>query len=224
MKTKLDQDTVIRAVLELLEEARYGRAGCPLQELEAIMAGERGIEEKDLQSALSRVKGELFVTAKDQAARGPRAHWNPNSLLVLTPKGKSLLRELRVTAQFNVRVPQRLLEEIGSSPVSHQGETPSETALRLMEEGVRMEKCPGISFKWAASGRRPFVLGAGLSVWEIYHIWQDFDRNADRVAKAYPYLKAGQVNVAVAYAQAYINEMPLGDWGEKPPFAQVVKV
>lgn len=225
MRTTLDQDTVVRAVLELLEDARYARAGCPLEELEAIMGRDRGIEEKDLEAAFTRVKAEQLVGAKDQPAlANPRAPWHPGSLLVLTSKGKSLLRELRATAQFNVRAPQRLLEEIGSPPVSHQGETPSETALRLIEEGVRMEKFPGISFKWAASGRRPFVLGVGLSVWEIFHIWQDFDRNADRVAKAYPYLKAGQVNVAVAYAQAYINEMPLGEWGEKPPFAQPVKV
>jgi uncharacterized protein (DUF433 family) len=224
MKTKLGQDTVVLAVLELLEEARYARAGCPLEELEAIMGRDRGIEEKDLQAALTRVKAEQLIGAKDQHGLSPRAPWHPGSLLVLTSEGKSLLRELRTTAQFNVRAPQRLLEEIGSPPVSRQGETPSETALRLMEEGVRMEKFPGISFKWAASGRRPFVLGVGLSVWEISHIWQDFDRNADRVAKAYPYLKAGQVNVAVAYAQAYINEMPLGEWGEKPPFAQTVKV
>lgn len=215
MKTKVDQDTVIRAVLELLEESRYGRAGCPLKDLEAIMGSDRGIEDKELQSALSRVKTEQLVM-------GPRAPWNPDSRLILTTRGKSLLREYRATAQFNVRAPQRLLEELGS--VSHQGETPSETALRLMKEGVRMEKYPGISFKWAPSGRRPFVLGTGLSVWEIYHIWQDFDRSADRVAKAYPYLKAGQVNVAVSYAQAYINEMPVGQWGEKPPFAREIKV
>jgi uncharacterized protein (DUF433 family) len=222
MKTKVDQDTVVRAILELIEESRYGRAGCPLQELEAIMGGDRGIEDKERRSALIRVNAEQLVMAKDQPAMGPRAPWNQKSFLILTTKGKSALRDLRATAQFNVRAPQRLLEELGS--VSQQGETPSETALRLMEEGVRMEKFPGISFKWAPSGRRPFVLGTGLSVWQIYHIWQDFDRNADRVAKAYPYLKAGQVNVSISYAQAYINEMPVGGWGEKPPFAREIKV
>lgn len=221
MTTRVDPDTLVRAVLELLEESRYGRAGCRRQELEAIMGRDRGIEDKDLRWALGRVKAEELVTARGRAAMGPRAPWNPDSLLVLTARGKSLLREHRATAQFNVRAPQRLLEDLGS--VSHQGETPSETALRLMEEGVRMEKFPGIAFKWAPSGRRPFVLGTGLSVWEIFHIWQDFDRNAERVARAYPYLKAGPVNVAISYAQAYLNEMPLGGWGDKPPFVQEIK-
>jgi uncharacterized protein (DUF433 family) len=92
-----------------------------------------------------------------------------------------------------------------------------------MNESIRMEKYSGITFKDTVSGRRPFALGTGLSVWEIFHIWQDFDRNADRVAKAYPYLKAGQVNEAISYAQAYISEMPVGQWGEKPPFAREIK-
>jgi uncharacterized protein (DUF433 family) len=223
MKTKVDQDTVVRCILELLEESRYAHTGCSLHELDAIMVVDRGVEDKELQAALSRMRDEKLLQAKDQPVVGQRPPpWRPESCLVLTTQGKSALRELRATAQFNVRAPQRLLEELGS--IAHQGDTPSETALRLMEEGIRMEKYPGISFKWAPSGRRPFVLGTGLSVWEIYHIWQDFDRNADRVAKAYPYLKAGQVNVAISYAQATINEMPIGEWGEKPPFAQEIKV
>lgn len=223
MKTQLDQETIVRALLELLKDSRYGRAGCPLKDLVIIMT-DRGIDDKGLEAALSHVHAEKWVQAKDQSPLGPKPLWTSESSLLLTAKGKSVLRDLHATAQFNVRAPQRLLEELGSPPVCHPGETPSGTALRLMEEGVRMEKYPGISFKWAPSGRRPFVLGTGLSVWEIYHIWQDFDRNAERVAKAYSYLKRGQVNVAVSYAQAYLHEMPVGQWGEKPPFARELKV
>jgi uncharacterized protein (DUF433 family)/DNA-binding HxlR family transcriptional regulator len=223
MKTKADQDTLVRCLLELIEESRYGHAGCSLQEIDAIMVTDRGVEEKELQAALRRVQAEGLVQAKDQPEVGRRPPiWRPESRLALTTGGKSALRELHAMAQFNVRAPQRLLEELGS--IAHQGETPGATALRLMEEGIRMEKYPGISFKWVPSGRRPFVLGTSLSVWEIYHIWQDFDRNADRVAKAYPYLKAGHVNVAISYAQACIHEMPVGEWGEKPPFVREIKV
>lgn len=133
-------------------------------------------------------------------------------------KGKKIGR----TVQFNVRAPERLLRELGS--ISHHGESLSRTAVRLMEEGVRMEKYPGISFKWVPSGRRAFAQGTGLSVWEIYHIWRDFRQNTGRVAKAYPYLKAARVNVAISYAEAYIHEMPVGERGEKPSFAREVRV
>lgn len=128
----------------------------------------------------------------------------------------------RRTLQFNVRAPERLLEELGS--ISHHGESLSKTALRLMEEGVRMEKYPGILFSWGPSGRRAFVMGTGLSVWEICRIWQDFGRNVARVTNAYPDLKSARISVAVSYREAYIHEMPVGEWGEKPSFAREVKV
>jgi uncharacterized protein (DUF433 family) len=220
MKTKLDYGSVLHGLLDLLGEARYARSGCPLREIKGIMA-ERGVEGQDLEKALGLARDEKWVQPKSQIPVGAKSPWGAETALVLTAKGKAVLQTLRATAQFNVRAPQRLLDELGA--VAHQGEKPGAAAIRLLEEGVRMERYPGLAFKWMASGRRPFVLGTGLSVWEIYHIWRDFERNAERVSKAYPYLKPGQVNVAVTYAQAYLHEMPVGAWGEKPAFAQEFK-
>ena len=75
-----------------------------------------------------------------------------------------------------------------------------------------MQQFPGIDFRWS------------LTVWELYHVWVDHDRDAARVLRNYPSLRADHVSHAVVYAQAHLHELPESAFGTRPPFTREVRV
>lgn len=121
---------------------------------------------------------------------------------------------------FSARIPRRTKEALEAYAGARDAST-SSVAARLLEEGLRMERFPGIDFRWAPSGRRACVTGTGLTAWEMHLIWESHGRNVDRVIQDYPHLKAAQVQVGSAYIEAYPEEKPSP---ECPPFLQKVRV
>jgi uncharacterized protein (DUF433 family) len=87
-----------------------------------------------------------------------------------------------------------------------------------------MDRFPGISFRFTAIGRQPFITGTGMMVWELYHIWLDHKKDPSSVLKSYPHLKAAQVTVAAVYAKEYAKEEPPGFWGQRPPGVPEIRV
>jgi uncharacterized protein (DUF433 family) len=43
----------------------------------------------------------------------------------------------------------------------------------LLEEALRMRRCPGIVFVDGPTGRRPVLAGTGLEVWEVVKAYRD---------------------------------------------------
>lgn len=127
------------------------------------------------------------------------------------------------TVAFSARLPRDTTEGLKQYARENRVST-SAAAAQFIEEGLRMARFPGIDFRWAPSGRKPCVTGTGLSVWELFHLCEAFGENVERLLKHYPHLTAAKVNAGIAYARAYLDEMPRGDWGVKPPFAREVKV
>ena len=127
------------------------------------------------------------------------------------------------SVHFNARLPKdvanRLREYADRRRISV-----SAAAVELLDEALRMERHPGIDFRWTALGRQPFVTGTGLTVWELYHIWLDHDRNVKGLLKHYPHLESARVHAAIDYAKSYLREKPPGLWGSRPSFARVVRV
>jgi len=82
----------------------------------------------------------------------------------------------------------------------------------------------GIDFRDTAAGQLPFVTGTGLSVWELYHVWLDHDRNIHSVLQSLPRIKASHVYSAVAYAAEHPKDEPKGFWGVRPKGAKVFRV
>ena len=128
----------------------------------------------------------------------------------------------RKTVHFNARLPQDVSDELRRFADRRRIST-SAAAAQLLDEALRMEKFPGVSFRFTAIGRQPFVTGTGMMVWELYHVWLDHKRDARLVIKNYPHLKTSQVNAAVAYAKEFSREEPPGFWGQRPPGIPVVQ-
>lgn len=133
------------------------------------------------------------------------------------------VRSPRKTVHFNARLPEEVSEELRRF-AERRRISPSAAATQLLDEALRMEKFPGVSFRWTAIGREPFVTGTGMMVWEVYHVWLDHKRNVMNVLKNYPHLKSSQVKAAVAYAKEFLKEEPPGFWGRQPPGVQAIRV
>lgn len=130
----------------------------------------------------------------------------------------ALNRRDRKSVQFNIRLPGDLAGEIRESAL-RQRTTATSVAARMIEEGVRMERFPGIDFRWAPSGRQPYLTGTGLTVWEVEMIWRHHDRDVAAALRNYPHLRAEQIRAAAAYARRYAAERPL-----PPPLPSTVQI
>ncbi len=73
------------------------------------------------------------------------------------------------------------------------------------EETARTRRFAGIGFRGDDAGRRAWVIGSGLDVWEIIQMLQDFGSAEPLVAGTQ--LSPAQVRIATAYHAAYANEV-----------------
>lgn len=71
-------------------------------------------------------------------------------------------------------------------------------AERYIEEGLRMDGHPGISFRDGGSGRRPALLGTRLDVAQVIETLRQNGSSIDETAE-YLDLSAAQVETAVRY-------------------------
>ena len=76
----------------------------------------------------------------------------------------------------------------------------------LLEEALRMRRCPGIYFADEPSGRTAKVGGTGLGVWEVVRDFSN-DQDADRIRKAFPQLSQAQITAALMYYARYRDEV-----------------
>lgn len=90
-----------------------------------------------------------------------------------------------------------------------RGETRSALMQRYIEEGLRMDRHPGIVFRSGPAGRRPRLAG-GPDVWEVVRVVRNVETRGDRaIAEAASWLglSAAQVRIAVGYYADYPSEI-----------------
>jgi hypothetical protein len=75
----------------------------------------------------------------------------------------------------------------------------------LAEEAMRTRRFPGIGFRGDDAGRRPWVIGSGLDVWEICELAEDFASTEKLVSETH--LGPRQVELAMAYRNSYPEEI-----------------
>jgi uncharacterized protein (DUF433 family) len=101
----------------------------------------------------------------------------------------------------------------------------------LTEEAARMRRFPGIAFRGEDAAREAWIVSAGLDVWEIIQMLQDFgsverlvdeadlDPRAVALAQAYYESYPDQIDEAIAQ-----NRRPLAELRELYPFIGVTEV
>lgn len=93
---------------------------------------------------------------------------------------------------------------------------------------MRTRRFAGIGFRGEDAGRRPWVIGSGLDVWEIVQMVEDFG-SIDRLV-AETQLTERQVRLALAYRESYPDEVAEAiaqnrraaeEWHELYPFIEL---
>jgi uncharacterized protein (DUF433 family) len=110
------------------------------------------------------------------------------------------------TIQKSLRIPPETLREI-EGVAEEAGLDFSTAANQLLEEAVRMRRCPGIIFTSGPSGRRATLSGTGLDVWEVIATYKSLGKSLKRLGKTYHWLTETQLRSALAYYALYPQEI-----------------
>ena len=108
--------------------------------------------------------------------------------------------------QKSLRIPQETVEEI-ERIARESGQAFSSITKDLLEEAIKMRRCPGIVFTDGVTGRKARVAGTGLEVWEIITTYIGVKQNAKRLQKAYHWLTEQQLRAAIGYYTVYREEI-----------------
>ena len=83
----------------------------------------------------------------------------------------------------------------------------SRTTNELLEEAIRMRRCPGIVFTSGPAGRRATIAGTGLDVWEVVAKTRARGSDVRRLRRYYSWLPESQIRSALTYYQLYPEEI-----------------
>lgn len=108
--------------------------------------------------------------------------------------------------QKSLRIPAETARDIEALGAESGAEF-SAIANQLLDEAVRMRRCPGIAFTAGPSGRRATVAGTGIDVWEIVATHKSLGGNEARLRAAYHWLTDAQLRSALAYHRLYPAEI-----------------
>ena len=89
----------------------------------------------------------------------------------------------------------------------------------LAEEAARMRRFPGIAFRGEDAGRRAWVIGTGLDVWEVIEMLQDHETPEGLVARTR--LDTRAVELARAYYATYPEEIDEAIAENRRPLAEL---
>lgn len=113
--------------------------------------------------------------------------------------GKSLSEHL------TLRVPKRVPKELDAM-ARRRAVTATALARRYVEEGLRMDRHPGIVFREGAAGRRAAIEGRRLDVWQVIETVRASKGEIDEAAD-YLGLRPDQVRAALAYYAEFQGEI-----------------
>ena len=109
---------------------------------------------------------------------------------------------------LSVRLEAKTFERLDAES-RRAGQTRSQLAKTLLDEGLRMAAHPGIVFRSGPAGRRAGLAG-GPDVWEVIRVFQGATRpGAGRLQQTAELtgLSPGQVQIAVRYYADYPDEI-----------------
>lgn len=83
----------------------------------------------------------------------------------------------------------------------------SEVAQDLIDEALRMRKCPGIYFSDEPAGREAKIAGTGLGVWEIAGVYKAVSKDERALRARFSWLTEAQIKAALLYYRNYSAEI-----------------
>ncbi|MBI4320039.1 MAG: hypothetical protein HY675_16230 [Chloroflexi bacterium] len=114
--------------------------------------------------------------------------------------------QLMAARPSSIRIPDETRSAIEENCRS-TGRDFSSVANEMLSEAVKMRRIPGMVFADGPSGRVARVAGTGLEVFEIIRAFLSLDKDWGRLKTAYHWLSEVQLRAALAYAEAYPEEI-----------------
>jgi uncharacterized protein (DUF433 family) len=111
----------------------------------------------------------------------------------------------QLNAQITTRVSSSTRDEL-EQLARDSGEVTLSFARRLLEEGVKRERHPGVTFRNGATGRRAALEGRGMDVWRVMETVWASDGDVDAAAE-YLHIAPHEIRAAVAYYADYPEEI-----------------
>lgn len=108
--------------------------------------------------------------------------------------------------QKSLRLPEETVKEV-ESLASSAGTDFSGLARDLLEEAVKLRRCPGITFADGPAGRRARIAGAGIEVWELIAAFKGLEEDYEKLKQAYHWLSEQQLRAALSYYALYAKEV-----------------
>jgi uncharacterized protein (DUF433 family) len=108
--------------------------------------------------------------------------------------------------QKSIRIQEKTLKEIEKIS-KDSGREFSAITNELLEEALKMKRCPGIVFTLGTTGRRARIAGTGIEVWEVIATYKGIDKDFARLSKAYHWLSEQQLRAAIGYYATYTDEI-----------------
>jgi uncharacterized protein (DUF433 family) len=108
--------------------------------------------------------------------------------------------------QKSLRLPAETAKEI-ERMAKETGQDFSNITKDLLQEALKMRRCPGILFAQGTSGRRARVAGTGIEVWEVIAAYKSVKEDFNRLKKAYHWLSEEQLKAALGYYTIYPKEI-----------------
>ena len=108
--------------------------------------------------------------------------------------------------QKSLRLPVETTKEI-EQMAKETGQVFSNVTKDLLQEAIKMRRCPGIIFAEGTSGRRARVAGTGIEVWEVIAAYKSVKEDFKRLKKAYHWLSGQQLKAALGYYAIYPKEI-----------------
>lgn len=112
---------------------------------------------------------------------------------------------------LSLRLDPQTLERLDTQS-RQRGQSRSELARTLLEEGLRMAEHPRIIFRTGPAGRRPGLVH-GLDVWEVISVFREIEARGEEALQQtaeLTYLSVDQVRAAVRYYAEFTDE--IDDW------------
>ncbi|MHB1194676.1 MAG: DUF433 domain-containing protein [Longimicrobiales bacterium] len=111
------------------------------------------------------------------------------------------------THQRSIRMPEHLDVLIDRERRGRRGKGWSDQVIELVDESLRMRRCPGIVFREGPAGRRAVVEGTGVDVWAVIGEWQTAGRGWAALVESFPQLTELQLRAALNYYALYPSEV-----------------
>jgi uncharacterized protein (DUF433 family) len=108
--------------------------------------------------------------------------------------------------QKSLRLPEETVKEV-ESLASSTGKDFSGLARDLLEEAVKLRRCPGITFADGPTGRRARIAGTGIEVWELVATFKGLEEDYEKLKEAYHWLGEQQIRAALSFYALYPKEI-----------------